>query len=281
MRRRALLSTAATGAASLAGCLDGLSELSPGGDATRRVDFGEAVTVGEQRATINDALVRESIVYTLVDTKGVAGTDGQFLLANLHASSGRVDPERFEVVAGDESYEGTAYPGSMGAPATSIGGVGQSYVMERTRGWIGFELPARLPVESASIRLAGTGETAETTAIWPVDDGVVADLAAPPPSFELRSVEVPEPMTETGEFDVAVTAANVGDRPETFRGVLNVRYAYSAAIELDLGPGEERTWRDTVAWDPDSGWANVAVTTVAGGWNGTVAPPETTTGTQG
>lgn len=240
----------------------------------QHLEVGESFESDTWAVSIEEVSVRESFVFWRLDTMDVAGSDGQFLLVNVAAANPRIDVGWFTLEVGDRFFGGTSNPGGIGIGPGSIVGVGDRYVGTRPEGWFGFELPAEIDATHADIRLS----TPEGDAVWTLDDDVAAELSEPAPEFELRSVDVPDRTGEERRIDVSVTAANVGERTETFRGCLNVDVFHREPIELELEPDEEATWTDQAS-APDVPQVGVQVLTVAGDRTNVVRTQEADTGT--
>jgi len=254
--RRALLTSAGAALTGLAGCLDFLGGTDrPSSTATPSptpttpaiVDtaLGNAIALdtdgdgrGDGLAVIVSQLTAAHAVryLTAPDALGVADAGGeQFVLVHVAARGDGTPPapEGFSLVADGTAYDAgleAVGPARVDAPVS-----GRPYGGPDRRGYLGFQVPAPLEADTVAIHLAETGR-------WVVPDSAVADLRAPPPTFE-TTLTVPDGVAADEAIPVRLDVTNTGAGVGTFYGALNHQGPLHAAdpFTFSLPPGESTT----------------------------------------
>jgi len=167
-----------------------------------------------------------------VDWNGIQPADGQFVFVTVDASEAESVPDRdaFSLVAAGESSgpvePENGYPADLDVPEGPY-----SKEHAQSRGWLMFEVPARLDT-APSLRLEHGADSWE----WTLD---TEKATAPPPAWEW-SASAPETVAPGETFDITIAAENVGDGPGTFRGAVNFSYPLyrPKGFDIVLGSGE-------------------------------------------
>jgi hypothetical protein len=211
-----------------------------------------ATTAGSADVTVTEATVTpQYVARNSPDSIGVSGDpDEQFVVLTV-AADGADYPTAgtFALEAGRESYD----------PADDIGGMGgglwgyEERYAESGRGWLAFAVPKPLDADAV-------------TATWPgseyaLGEDLVAELARPPTTFELREFAGPDAVQVDEDATLSLTVANTGDADGTFVGALNrsgpsVAYIPETAVHLPVPAGETVTWEYTNA--PDDRYGTVS-----------------------
>ena len=232
--RRTYLTTLV--AASLAGCVADSPTTGTDGPADDATVTG---TASRPALRVETAAVQYSYRHIQnVDWNAIQPADGQFVFVTIDTSDVEPIPgrEAFTLVADGASHDAADIadrnPVSLDVP-------GNAYWPEEygeTRGWLGFDVPARLDSEP-SLRLDGENGTWE----WELD---TAKATAPPPEWEWTA-SAPPTVAPGTTFDITIVAENVGDGPGTFRGAVNFSYPFyhpkGFDIELESGASGEAT----------------------------------------
>lgn len=233
--RRSYLATLA--AAGLAGCIGespGTSTDSPTASPTATTAPG---TAPRPDVSVEAAAVQYSYRHIeQVDWNGIHSADGQFVFVTVDSREADTTRARsaFTLVADGEQYD----PVELGHPyVVTLDVPGNAYEPDddpEARGWLAFETPAQLGEEPV-LRL----DRDPAPATWELD---VPTATAAPPAWDWQA-SVPDTVEPESTFDITITAENVGDGPETFRGAVNFSYPMymPKAFDLPLDPGESGT----------------------------------------
>lgn len=220
--RRSYLTALSLGA--VAGCLaDG-----PSGTVTSTDDGRPATTADESETdrpgsptdetppealTVDGIVARKAITYQSTMGSGgvLAGEGDQYVAARVRG--GDPEPAGFEFVADGRTWE-PGLPETRGGGTYGVAGREGGLVGERPRSngsaVLAFRLPSPVSADGAAIRYAG-GETRS----WPLSEEARETLAASAPRFELRSLSVPESVSQGDPLSVSLTVvetAGVGGR---------------------------------------------------------------------
>ncbi|MFW5949355.1 MAG: hypothetical protein ACOCSD_07145 [Halolamina sp.] len=196
---------------------------SPSGTQTPPPESAER-SVGGDTVAVTDVVARKAVTYdSMMGSGGVVATEGrQFVVATVH-SDAELEMEQFSLAAGGESWHAVD-PGEHGAQNYAVADHEGGVVGEPATGgedanrYVAFELDSPLepatPAEgdSPQIVIENGGERGR----WPLPDEARETLAAPSPSFELDSLDVPESVQQGDPLDVELTATNTSETDGRF-----------------------------------------------------------------
>lgn len=252
MRRREALALLGAGAASLAGCTDGLPAgasptptespaatptESPTPAGTRRVPMGGSVTVGDATVTVANPRVRKTVVQDNGIWQTLLVDPGQFVVVDV-TTEGAL-PERFvdapfrSVAGGDPLPDGEAVLTVEGEPGAAP---------RSPRKWDGrrvaFPFPADRPA-SAGVRW----RAGDTDVVWDLPASVRETLAAEP-VFRVENVGA---VRRDGRVDLDLTVANEGDRDGRFMAWVSFQAISDASsvVEFGVPAGGSREYSDS------------------------------------
>jgi hypothetical protein len=203
--------------------------------------MGRNALVGETELTVFDPAVHEFVLYySSPDSMDVADVPGRVLLVHARAGQPNDPPpdapgvDAFSLVTDEESFQGRA-------DARSLSQYPGGYATESPNGWVAFELPAPLGVDTASVTVGD--------ARWTVPEPLLERLNRDEPSWRLESVTLPDRLVEGERFAVQLQVRNTSAVPGVFRGALNVAGVNAAyaphPFAREADSGETAVFRHT------------------------------------
>lgn len=251
MDRRTLLSSVASGVATLAGCLtDAGPDTEPTADGEPTADEPTDGPTDDPTTTTEtpdyDVVVWDvEVQYGTVipfspDSIGLGHEEGQVCFARLHGDPD-LDPEDIALTVGDRSIAPTRLETLYRTKWADDDWYGDG----ASTGLLCFEIPADVSAPDARLTWPG-GE-------HPLDDAQAARVGNPPPEWA-ATLAVPETVPATQErLTVTVSITNEGAQPARFVGALNrqgptVAYTPEGPIRTVVPAGE------TVEVEVPSAW---------------------------
>lgn len=250
VRRRRVIASLSL-AIGIGGCVGGPGETaadsgSPtdsraGTDGTTVADGSTSTAAPADRLPIDAVALRSAYRYVFsVDAVGVAAPDrDQFAFVRPPDEAAGPPPESFSLELGDRSFAPEAsLPGAdPRAPSSgpSTPGVEEVYAEANRSGALAFDLPTVAAPSGALVVDGGR---------FPLPDEVLPRFERAP-TFERRSVAVPETVAPGDAVVLSVEVANVGDRTGTYLAGFRTA-GQPTPVDVRLEPGA--TGRESVEY---------------------------------